>query len=175
MTTLRMYLARGGQALKTLEMITLGVNIFIALAMMVVVVYGVVMRYIFNIPARWVAEVSEFMMVALSFLVLAYVQYQRKHINITFLIERRNEKTKTILGVITTMTTLIVFILLTWASWQFALKALRSGFSSDAAAIPLFPPRLLVPIGAFLMCLQLIADLIQGIASLIGVKVSSKA
>lgn len=162
----------GRRVLDTLEMITLGTNIVVALAMMIVVVYAVIARYIFNLPVRWAAEVSEFMMVSLTFLALAVIQSEGKHINITFLIEKRSKKTKTILGVITTLAALTVFILLTWASWQFALKALQSGFTSDAAAIPLFPPRLLIPVGAFLMCLQLIADLIQGIGSLLGRKVT---
>jgi len=98
-------------------------------------------------------------------LALGYVQRERKHIRITFLIERQSQRKKTIIEVWTTLAALIIFALLTWASWGFAIKAWRSGFTSDAAAIPLFPPRLLVPLGAGIMCLQLLSDLVQGIDS----------
>ena len=118
---------RGGQALRTLELAALGINIIVIFAMMAVVVYGVIMRYVFNIPLRWVAELSEFMMVALTFLALAYVQRERKHISITFFIEWQSEKIKTIIGIATTLAALAIFVLLTWESWGFAIKAWPSG------------------------------------------------
>lgn len=163
-------LVRSGQALKKLELVTLGINIFIAFAMMLVVMYSVIMRYIFNLPVRWAAEVSEYMMVALAFLALAYVQHERKHITIDFLYTKQTEKTKIILDVVTSLCALAIFVLLTWASWGFAMKAYYAGFVSDAAALPLFPPRLLVPIGAAVLCLQLLADLIQKIGLLFAAK-----
>jgi len=166
--------SRGGQALRALELAALGINILVIFAMMVVVVYGVIMRYIFNVPLRWVAELSEFMMVALTFLVLANVQRDRKHISITFFIERQSEKAKAIVGIATTLAALVIFFLLAWASWDFAMKAWRSGFVSDAASFPLFPARLLVPLGAGIMCLQLLADLIHSIASLGSIRVTKE-
>ena len=168
-TTSRLF-ARRERALKTVERTALGLNILIVFAMMLTVVYGVIMRYVFNVPVRWVAEVSEFMMVALTFLALAHVQRQRKHIIIKIFIERRSNMTKVVLGVVTDLAAFFIFVLLTWASWKFALQAWRSGFTSDAADIPLFPPRLLVPLGAGLMCLQLLADVVQGIGLLLGGK-----
>ncbi len=173
MSAIRDGLVRSGQVLRRLELVFLGFNIVVALAMMTVVVYGVVMRYVFNIPARWVAEVSEFLMVALTFLALAYVQEQRKHINISFLFSRQNEGMKTIWSIVTTLCSLGIFVLLTWATWVFAMKAYYSGFVSDGAALPLFPPRLLVPIGSGVLCLQLLADLMQQIGSLLSHKVST--
>lgn len=173
MSAIRGGLVRSSKALRRLELVFLGFNIVVALAMMTVVVYGVVMRYVFNIPARWVAEVSEFMMVALTFLALAYVQEQRKHINISFLFSRQNEGIKTIWSIVTTLCSLGIFVLLTWATWVFAMKAYYSGFVSDSAALPLFPPRLLVPIGSGVLCLQLLADLIQQIGSLLSHRVST--
>lgn len=173
MSAIRDGLVRSSKALRRLELVFLGFNIAVALAMMTVVVYGVVMRYVFNIPARWVAEVSEFMMVALTFLALAYVQHERKHINISFLFSQQSEGIKTIWSIVTTLCSLGIFVLLTWATWVFAMKAYYSGFVSDGAALPLFPPRLLVPIGSGVLCLQLLADLMQQIGSLLSHKVST--
>ncbi len=123
MSAIRGGLVRSSKALRRLELVFLGFNIAVAMAMMTVVVYGVVMRYVFNIPARWVAELSEYMMVALTFLALGYVQRQRKHITIDFLFIKQSERTKTILLTITTLSALGIFVLLTRASWSFFLKA----------------------------------------------------
>jgi len=158
----------GTRILNTIEMVCVAVNMMVAFAMMLVVVYGVIGRYFFNTSDNWVAELTAFMMVPLTFLVLGHVQSKRMHVNITILIDRQSLKTKTVLRIITTLFTLGLFVLLTWASWLFALKALHGGYVSDAAEIPLFPFRLLVPVGGLLMCFRLVADLVQDIGSFLG-------
>jgi C4-dicarboxylate transporter, DctQ subunit len=151
-----------------IEMVCVAVNMAVAFALMLVVIYGVVGRYFFNSSANWVAELSAFMMVPLTFLALGHVQSKRMHVNITLLIDKQSLKTKTVLHIITTLFTLALFALLTWAAWLFSLKALHGGYVSDAAEIPLFPFRMLVPVGGLLMCVRLVADLVQDINSLIG-------
>jgi TRAP-type C4-dicarboxylate transport system permease small subunit len=154
--------------LNIIEIVCIAVNMAVVFAMMLVVIYGVVGRYFFNTSANWVAEVSAFMMVPLTFLALGHVQSKRMHVNITLLIDKQSLKTKTVLRIITTLFTLALFALLTWAAWLFSLEALQHGYVSDAAGIPLFPFRLLVPVGSLLMCVRLVADLVQDIGPLIG-------
>lgn len=154
--------------LEWVERFTLRINIFIALAMMLVVVYGTMNRYVFNAPVLWVAELTEFMMVAMAFLVLAHVQGRGQHVRVTFFLGFLNKRIGKFLDVLTTLCALGVFILVTWAGWEFALKALRAGFRTDAVGFPLFPARLLVPAGSILMCLRLCADLIRSLRLLLG-------
>jgi C4-dicarboxylate transporter DctQ subunit len=154
--------------LDRIEMACCAVNMVAVFTMMLVVFYGVASRYIFNVAANWVSEVSEFMVVSLSFLALGYVQSKHKHLTITALIDKLGTNTKTMLRVITTLVSLTLFALLTWASLSFALKALHGDFVSDAANIPLFPFRLLVPVGGLLMCVRLVVDLVQDMGFLIG-------
>lgn len=154
--------------LKRLQKVTLWLNMAVAFAMMAVVVYGVITRYVFRAPVSWVAEISEFMMVAFAFLALAYIQHQRQHVRVSFFLIRQGEKTQRMLGVVISLCALAMFALITWAGWEFALKALRAGFKTDAASFPLFPARLLVPIGSLLICLQLVAELGRGISLLLG-------
>jgi TRAP-type C4-dicarboxylate transport system permease small subunit len=105
-----------------------------------------------------VAEITEFMMVALTFLVLAHIQDRKGHVRISFLIIRLSKRTQLILGIITALCALAVFVLATWAAWAYAFKALKFGFRTDESEFHLFPPRLLVPMGCFLMCFRLLAD-----------------
>ena len=156
------------QALHRLETFTMGFGVFIIFAMMATVVYGVIMRYVFNAPVHQILELSEYSMVALTFLVLAYIQYQRQHVRISFFIIRQSERSQIILGIFTTLCALVAFILLTWGGWEYARQAWKFWFTSEEAGYPLFPPRLLVPVGSFLMCLRLLADLSHEINSLFG-------
>jgi TRAP-type C4-dicarboxylate transport system permease small subunit len=154
--------------LNRIEMGCVIVNVAVVFVMMLAVVYGVAARYIFNIQANWVPELSALMMLSLTYLTLGHVQSKRMHVNVTVLIDKLGPKIRTVLRIIATLLSLALFALVTWAAWRFALKALLSGFVSDAAKIPLFPFRLLVSVGGLLLCVRLVADLIQDISSLIG-------
>ncbi len=156
---------RSGRVLDGLEEATMDFNMVVVFAMMLVVVYGVVMRYAFNAPVSMVAELTEYMMVAMTFLTIAYIQHARRHVAISFFVIRQGERTQWVLGIITTGIALFAFILITWASWKYAQQAWHFQFTSEEAGFPLFPPRLLIPLGSFLMCLRLIADLVRGIRS----------
>lgn len=144
----------------------MGINSVLLYAMMLTIAYGVVMRYIFNAPVRQIPELSAHMLVALTFVVLAYIQRQRQHVRVSFFVVRQGAKTQAIVGITATACALLAFVLLTWATWGFALEAWRLNFIAQEAGYPLFFPRLLVPIGSFVMCLQLLADLGSGISSL---------
>ena len=154
--------------LEQVERITVRVNVFIALAMMLVVSYGVINRYVFNAPVLWVGELTEFMMVAMTYLVLGHIQRKGHHVRVTFFLGFLEKRLGKYIDILTNLCALGVFILVTWAGWEFALKAYRAGFTSDAVGFPLFPARLLVPAGSLLMCLRLWVDLIRSLRVLLG-------
>ncbi|MFH0914435.1 MAG: TRAP transporter small permease [Chloroflexota bacterium] len=140
--------------------------VLVIFSMMAVVVYGVIMRYAFNSPVLQVSDLSSFMMVALTYLTLAYIQREGRHVSVDILMVRQSKRTKTTVGLGVTLFALAVFVIVTWAGWDAALKAWQLGFRAEDSRIPLFPPKLLIPIGAVLMCLQLVADFVHGLASL---------
>lgn len=154
---------RPGHILDGLETATMVFNMVVVFAMMAVVVFGVVMRYVFNSPVSLVAELTEFMMVSLTFLPLAYIQHARRHVAVSFLVIKQSQRIQWLLGLITTGFSLVAFILITWAGWNYAYQAWKFDFHSEEAGFPLFPPRMLVPVGSFLMCLRLVTDLVRGI------------
>lgn len=174
MKTIRDLLAVAVQALGKLEGVIVSVNIILVLAMMVIVVYGVIFRYALKAPVGWVSEISELMMVALAFMVMAYIQYKRQHIRVDFLILRQSERTRLIAGIITTLCAFAIFVLVTKAGWDYAAKAQRLGFKSEELGYPLFPLRLLVPASSLLMCLQLLADFGQQVSQLSRLRTKGK-
>lgn len=162
------------RVIRKLEEIAMSLNTVFVLAMMVFVFYGVICRYGFRSPVRWVSEITEYMMVALTFLSVAYVQYHGLHVRVNFLIIHRSKHTQLIAGIITTLCALTIFAFVLKASSDFAIEALRSGYKSEEMGYPLFLPRLIAPVGSFLMCLQLLADLAQQIGMLSGLKTANK-
>lgn len=148
-----------------IEELSVGFNILVVFAMMLLVVFGVVMRYVFNAPVSTVAAISAYMMVALTFLSLAFVQRVRRHVAVAFFVIKRRERTQWLLGLLITVLCLIVFVLIAWSGWKYAYQAWQFNFRSEEGNLPIFPARVLVPIGAGLMCLRLVADLIRGIRS----------
>jgi len=95
------------------EEITAGISAAIVYAMMAIVIYGIVRRYVLNSPVSWVAEITEFMVVALTYLTLAYIQDRKGHVRIEFLVIRLSKKTQLLLGIITSLCALAIFVLST--------------------------------------------------------------
>lgn len=145
-----------------------GIASTVILVMMVSVVLGVVMRYMFRAPLAWTFEVVGYMLVAITFLALAGVQARAGHVRVEFLIARLGENRRNLLGVVTILCALFFFIMVTWASWEYAVRALHFGLVSEEEGFPLFPPRLLVPVGSFVICLQLLVNLSRHISFLLG-------
>jgi len=138
----------------------------IILVMMASVALAVVMRYIFHAPLAWTFEAVGYMLVAITFLALAGVQARGQHVRVEFLLVRLSDRWRNVFGVVTILCALFFFSLVTWASWEYAVKALHFGLVSEEQGFPLFPPRLLVPVGCFVMCLQLLINLRQHIGFL---------
>ncbi len=153
----------GARLLDFIEEATVAVNMVVVFAMMGVVVYGVVMRYLFDSPVSLVTELTGFMMVSLTFLSLSYVYRIRHHVAVSFFLARGSRRTQWLFGLAGTLLCLITFVLMTWGGWKYAYQAWQLSLTSEEASIPLFPPRLLVPLGSALICLRLLADLVRGI------------
>ena len=101
-------------------------------------------------------------------LAVAALERQRRHIRVDFVSGRLPLKAQNILLDIVAPTLGLFFcFLLAWQGWEVALFSLSIGeVSSSAWAIPLFPVKVVVPIGFALLCLALLTILIRGVASL---------
>ena len=155
----RTILEKSEKIVRIFEKITAGISAAIVYAMMAIVIYGIVRRYVLNSPVSWVAEITEFMVVALTYLTLAHIQDRKGHVRIEFLVIRLSQKTQLVLGIITSLCALAIFVLSTLSGFAYAFKALKFGFRTTESDFHLFTPRLLVSIGCFLMCLRLLIDI----------------
>ena len=85
--------------------------------LMVLTVANVILRDIFNNPIRGTPELSEFIMVLVVFLALAWCAVTRKHVKVELITSRLPLKVQKILNGFTLFLALGIFVTITWQSF----------------------------------------------------------
>ncbi len=157
------------KALATIEKIASTVAAVFMFAIMIIVFGDVIMRYAFNKPFSWAYDlISLYLMAGIFFLVLSEAYTSRAHVSVDILQQKFSPAMIRLSEIVTCVVGIIVFALIAWLGW---LRAVDSFHSSDvlAGAIPwpMWPSIGLVPFGAGLITVRLVAHLIGHVLSLI--------
>jgi TRAP-type C4-dicarboxylate transport system permease small subunit len=137
--------------------------------MMILVTCDVVGRFIFNHPIHGVTEITEFLMVGMLYFTLAHTQAGKHNIKVEVLITHLSPRGKQITEFITYFFGLLLFALITWQGVRSAADAWAIGeITFGLVELPLFPAKVLVPIGSFILCLRFLTDIIEGWRNLKG-------
>jgi len=119
-------------------------------------VVDVILREAFNKPIAGIIELSELAVVMITFLGLAYTQLQRGHVRVEVLLSRFSDRTQSRMNIIDLLLALAFFALLTYVSGQLAMKSvLIREIRYGLIPFPIWPAKIMVPVGTFLLCLQL--------------------
>jgi TRAP-type C4-dicarboxylate transport system permease small subunit len=133
----------------------------LVVASMVVVGYGVVLRYIFGKPQVWTDELVSFWLVAIVALGAADVLRRGGHIGIDLVTNRLSPRLKAWLEILGLISVLLFSTALTVSGWQMIQFSLTVGLlSSGYLELPLWIPQSLIPIGFGLMGLAALHRLI---------------
>jgi len=140
----------------------------ITLLMACVTTYGVVARYIFHRPEHYTYEIGIFCLISSVALALPYIQRVGRNLRVDFVSNRFSPKTQVfLLNVLVPLIALFYLVPLVWKSFEYAQYSLSIGERTYSAwAPPVGPMKLFVPVGAGLVCLVLIAELIHGLLAL---------
>jgi TRAP-type mannitol/chloroaromatic compound transport system permease small subunit len=142
---------------------------YLALAMMGLLLFASVTRYVFNVPFVWIIEMAQFMMAAYYILGGGYSMQLDAHVRMDVLYERWSPRTRTVMDTVT------VFFLLFYLAYM-----LRGGIASSAYSLkynqvnysawapPMAPIKIIMCVGIALMLLQAVAILFRDIAKLTG-------
>lgn len=137
--------------------------------LMLIVVYEVILRHIFNSPTVWTYD-TLWMLYSMNFLLGGALTLLRKgHIRIDVIHDTFSPKTKLIIDAIIY---LLVFFapcaILTWVSTGYAFDAWASkeNLSTTSWAFPAAPIKTIMPITFFLLGLQSVVEVIRNIATL---------
>jgi C4-dicarboxylate transporter DctQ subunit len=137
------------------------------LILMVLVIADVFGRYLFNSPVPMTYEVGSFLMVFVVFLGLAYTQRMGAHIRVEVFTLRLSSRVRAILDIVASVLGLLLYITIAYQSFIWAWASWQVGdYVSGLINIPRWPSQFVVPLGAVLLCLQFLADVMQRVAEL---------
>lgn len=147
---------------ETLLALLSGLAVFM---LMVLAVYSVGGRNLFNSPMPGYVDWIEQLMPLIAFLGIAYTQRDGGHIRMDILIGRLNGRPLWAAELITAVVSLLLLALLVWGSWAHfdrsfdMTKPMWSRDSSIDVGIPLWPTKLIVPLAFSVLCLRMLIQI----------------
>jgi TRAP-type C4-dicarboxylate transport system permease small subunit len=130
--------------------------------MMVLVALEVFTRYVLSRPLLLADEFSAYMLVALSFLGLAYTWRQRGHVRITILVSRLSKKRAGWIRLGALIAVFLFVLEMDRSAYKMVVYALQMNMkSSTFLMVPLFWPQMPIFIGFVLLTLLILADILR--------------
>lgn len=123
--------------------------------------YGVVMRYVFNNPQAWVEEVSRYSIIWGTFLGFGMALKHNQHIQVDILYDRLNATGKYIINLVATALSIIFCIIYIYYGWNLVATRFHSGMVSLEMRIPMWIVYLILPISGVLFLLRFIERLVN--------------
>jgi TRAP-type mannitol/chloroaromatic compound transport system permease small subunit len=129
-----------------------------------------VVRKLFNYSSNGLLEIQWYFFSAIFLFLAGYTLLRNEHVRIDVISSRLSKRAQTWIDILGTLFFLFpMAILLMWLSWPVFVDAYqRNEISTNAGGLIIWPARLLVPVGFFLLLLQGISELIKRFAFLKG-------
>lgn len=132
--------------------------------------FNAVIRKAFNISSNAFLEIQWYLFSAVFLLGAGYALLRNAHVRIDVVSGRFSNRGQAWIDIFGTVFFLIpVVLMIIYLSWDVFVTSYRSGeMSSNAGGLIVWPARLLVPVGFFLLLLQGLSELIKRIGFLLG-------
>ena len=136
---------------------------FLIFALAAIVGYEVVMRYGLNRPTVWVNDLSAMLFGTFIIIGGASTLRDNGHVNMDVIYGRFSPKNRAVLDLITFVILTLPFLgVMLWMGWGTAWKSLITlERDSTQWGPPIYPFRLMLPLGAFLILLQALAKFVR--------------
>ena len=130
--------------------------------------YGSFRRYVFNSPEPVSYELSKMFLLLSFVLAIAAVEMQNRFLRCDLLLEQFPENVRNnISNILSPILGIAFFGIITWTSFDDALRAfVIDQHSQSSWPIPLFPIKLMIPIGYGFLCFVLLIRLLRGLLHL---------
>ena len=145
------------------------ISAWLVIPLMLVVMYEVAMRHLFNAPTAWGYDVSWMLFAAQFMLGGAFTHLRNGHIRIDIVYGTLSERSRHIYDALINLIVIIPpMILFGWAGVKFTAEAYITAekLSTTNWFFPAGPPKTLIPVGFFLLTLQCLAELIRHLSQL---------
>jgi len=127
--------------------------------------YGVTRRYVFKSPEPYSYELSMMLLLWTFVLAVAYLEKLDGHLKVDFFVVLLPKNIRDFfLNVIGRLLGFIFCAVLTYEGWIVAMYSLETGEKSMSVwAVPLFPIKIVIPIGYGLLCIVLLLKIVREI------------
>jgi TRAP-type mannitol/chloroaromatic compound transport system permease small subunit len=145
------------------------VVMYLIFAMMGVLLFGSVSRYVFNIPFLWIVEMAQFLMAAYYLLGGGYSMQLDAHVRMDVLYERWPPRTRSFIDSITAFCLVFYLMFLLYGGYSSTAYAYKYGQTNYSAWAPLmWPIKAVMTVGIFLMLLQAFSIFFKDVARVTG-------
>ena len=140
------------------------ITLYLVFLLPIVMLYEVVLRYIFNSPTIWVFETTNFIFGAIIVLGGGYLLLHKGHVSVDIIYNRLSVRGRAILDLCTSPPFFLFIGVLMWQGIDMFWTSMSRWENSPSVwAPPLWPVKLLIPIGCGLMLIQLLVNFIKNI------------
>ena len=139
---------------RVLNVLSGAAGVLVAL-MMIEVCVDVFMRYFLNRPIPWTIEFTQYAMIFILYLGVAWVLRGEGHVVMDIVIIRMNHKSRNLTNSITSIMAAIVCFIITWYGVLVNVDYFQSGYIyGEVLSVPAFSLQFIVPLGMFLLAIQ---------------------
>ena len=137
-------------------------------AMAFLATYGSVTRYVFKAPEPVSYELSKMFLLFSFVLAVAAVEMQNRFLRCDLLLERFPDNIRNLISnILSPILGFIFFGIITWISLSDTLRAFQIDQHSQSSwPIPLFPIKIMIPVGYGFLCFVLLIRLVHGLLRL---------
>jgi TRAP-type mannitol/chloroaromatic compound transport system permease small subunit len=143
---------------------------WLILAAVLISTGNAIVRYTFNRSSNSWLEIQWYLFSFVFLFCAGYTLLHNQHVRIDVITSRLSSRARAwidVLGAIFFLLPMAITIM--WLSWPVFLDAYRSNeVSTNAGGLTVWPARLMLPVGFFLLVLQGISELIKRVAFLLG-------
>ena len=133
-------------------------------AFVVVLIWEVIARYVFRSPTKWAHETTTMIFGVYFILAGGYALRHRVHVNMDLVYSRLSTRGKAILDLITSPLFFLFCLLIVWKGSEMALRSLINLETSNSNwGPPLYPIKIAIPLGGFLILLEGFTKLVRDI------------
>jgi TRAP-type mannitol/chloroaromatic compound transport system permease small subunit len=128
---------------------------FLILVLVVVIVYEIAVRYFFNSPTIWAHEISQMVYGGYVILLGGYLQQRNGHVNVDIIYSRFKPRTRAVIDLFTWLLFFAFCGVLLLKGGEMAWDSFVYRETDPTVfAPPIYPLKMLIPLGAFLLLLQ---------------------
>jgi len=127
----------------------------IILMVMAAVCVNVIMRYAFNRPVMGVEEITEYLLLVITFIGSAWLLREEGHVNVDILLVRLDAEKQALFGVISSLIGVFICAVLTWYGWKVTwVNFQQHAYFPSLLELPKSPVYAVIPFGSFLLLIQ---------------------